>query len=45
MTVEPVPGEFVMAAKGTKYFFHDPQRPTVALPGRPWMAVRMTRLS
>lgn len=45
MTVEPVPGEFVMAAKETKYFFHDPQRPTVALPGRPWMAVRVARLS
>jgi hypothetical protein len=45
MTVEPVPGEFVMAAKGTKYFFHDPQRPTVALPGRPWISVRVARLS
>lgn len=45
MTIEALPGEFVMAAKETKYFFHDPARPTVALPGRPWMAVRVTRLA
>jgi hypothetical protein len=45
MTVEPLPGEFVMAAKETKYFFHDPARPTVSLPGHPWMAVRVTRVS
>lgn len=44
MTIEPVAGEFVMAAKETKYFFHDPARPTLALPGRPWMAVRVMRV-
>lgn len=43
MTIEPIPGAFTMAAKG-RYFFHDPARPTVALPGRPWMAVRVTRV-
>lgn len=37
-------GEFVMAAKDTKYFFHDPARPNVTLPGRPWMAMRVMRL-
>ena len=44
MTIEPVPGEFVMAAKDSKYFFHDPARANVTLPGRPWMAIRVTRL-
>jgi len=44
MTIESLPGEFVMAAKQTKYFFHDPARPTVPLPGRQWIAVRVTRL-
>ncbi|RZJ01507.1 MAG: DUF5060 domain-containing protein [Brevundimonas sp.] len=43
MTIEPVPGVFTMAQK-TRYFFHDPARPTVRLPGRPWMAVRVTRI-
>jgi hypothetical protein len=43
MTVTPVEGAFVMQKKDA-YFLHDPDRPTVALPGRPWMAVRVTRL-
>jgi hypothetical protein len=44
MTVTPLDGEFVMR-KQDAYFLHDPNRPTVALPGRPWMAVRVTRIS
>ena len=44
MTVTPQPGVFTLAATDTKYFFADPARPTVALPGRPWMAVRVTRV-
>ena len=44
MTTTPVDGEFVMQKRAdTKYFFHDPDRPTIALPGRKWMAVRVTR--
>jgi hypothetical protein len=43
MTVTPVAGPFVMARRDD-YFFHDPQRPTVTLPGRPWIAVRVVRL-
>lgn len=43
MTVSPVEGAFVMAKKDA-YSLHDPARPTVALPGRPWMAVRVVRL-
>jgi hypothetical protein len=43
MTITPVEGAFTMAKKDT-YFFHDPARPSVPLPGRPWMAVRMLRL-
>jgi hypothetical protein len=42
MTVTPLEGEFVMA-KRDDYFFHDPKRPAVTLPGRPWMAVRLVR--
>ncbi len=42
MTVTAVEGEFTMAKKNT-YFFHDPSRPTIALPGRQWMAVRVRR--
>jgi hypothetical protein len=45
MTIEPVPGEFVMRQKpDTRYFFSDPERPTIALPARQWMAVRVTRV-
>ena len=43
MTVTPVEGVFTMAKKDT-YFVHDPARPTLALPGRPWMAVRIIRV-
>lgn len=45
MTVEAVPGEFTMQKRDdTKYFFRDPARPTLTLPGRQWMAVRLTRV-
>lgn len=44
MTIERAPGAFVMSAKDTKYYFHDRERPTLELPGRPWMAIRVTRL-
>jgi hypothetical protein len=43
MTVTPVEGVFVMAKKDA-YFLQDPDRPTVTLPGQPWMAVRVTRI-
>ncbi|KAK0331315.1 hypothetical protein LTR94_029438 [Friedmanniomyces endolithicus] len=43
MTIEPQPGIFTLAQADTKYFFRDPDRPTLALPGRPWMAVRLER--
>lgn len=43
MTVTPIDGAFVMAKKDA-YFLHDPNRPTVTLPGRPWMAVRVRRV-
>lgn len=43
MTVTPIDGEFVLAKKDA-YYLHDPNRPTVALPGRPWMAVRIVRI-
>lgn len=45
MTVEAMPGVFTLAQKDTKYFFHDPARPTLTLPGRKWMAVRLTRVA
>ena len=43
MTIDTLPGVFTMARKN-RYFFHDPARPTVSLPGRPWMAVRVRRI-
>ena len=43
MTIDTLPGVFAMARKD-RYFFHDPARPTVSLPGRPWMAVRVRRV-
>lgn len=43
MTVTPVEGDFVMGKKDG-YVVHDPNRPTVALPGRPWIAVRVTKV-
>ena len=44
MTVTPVDGVFSMARRND-YDVHDPARPTVALPGRPWIAVRMVKVS
>jgi len=44
MTIDPLPGVFSLDGKTTKYFFHDPARPTLALPGRKGMAVRLTRV-
>jgi hypothetical protein len=43
MTVTPVEGVFTMQKKDS-YDFHDPARPSIALPGKPWMAVRITRV-
>lgn len=45
MTVEPQPGVITLSRKAdTRYYFNDPEKPTLALPGRPWMAVRLTRV-
>ncbi|WP_076069840.1 DUF5060 domain-containing protein [Sphingomonas montana] len=43
MTVTPVPGVFTMARRND-YDVHDPARPTIALPGRPYMLVRLMRV-
>ncbi|MFT4076630.1 MAG: DUF5605 domain-containing protein [Asticcacaulis sp.] len=43
MTVTPVPGVFTMQKKDG-YDFHDPARPTITLPGKPWLAVRIQRV-
>ena len=43
MTVTPVAGIFTMQKKDG-YDFHDPARPVIDLPGKPWMAVRVTRV-
>lgn len=43
MTISAVPGAFTMRRKNA-YFFHDPARPVVDLPGRPAMAIRVVRL-
>jgi len=40
MTVMPVEGVFRMQRKN-EYDVHDPARPTIPLPGRPYMAVRL----
>lgn len=46
MTVTALPEAFVMQKRDdTKYYFRDPGRPAITLPGRPWMAVRVTRLT
>jgi len=42
MTTTPVEGVFTMQKKDG-YDFHDPVRPVLALPGKPWMAVRVVR--
>ena len=44
MTITPVDGTFTMA-KLDAYNFSDPKRPSIELPGRPWMAVRVVRAS
>jgi hypothetical protein len=43
MTVTPVEGIFTMA-KRDAYDVHDPSRPAIALPGKPWIAVRVRRV-
>jgi hypothetical protein len=42
MTITPVEGVFAMAQKDV-YSQHDPRRPTIALPGKPWIALRITK--
>jgi len=45
MTIQPRAGLLTMQPKADNgYFLHDPAQPTLSLPGRPWMAVRLTRL-
>jgi hypothetical protein len=41
-TITPVEGVFRMAQRD-RYTHHDPARPTIAMPGRKWMAVRLIR--
>ena len=43
MSVTPIEGVFIMSKKNN-YDFHDPLRPILDLPQRPWLAVRLTRL-
>lgn len=43
MTVTPVEGVFTMQ-RHSDYDFHDPARPTVELPGKQWIAVRLTKV-
>jgi hypothetical protein len=43
MTVTPVDGVFRMA-RHSDYDVHDPARPRIALPGRPYIAVRLQRI-
>ncbi|WP_336969172.1 DUF5060 domain-containing protein [Sphingobium aromaticiconvertens] len=43
MTITPVNGVFRMARKN-QYDVHDPARPTLPLPGKPWIAVRMVKV-
>lgn len=43
MTITPVDGEFVINAD-TTYRYHADGDPKIALPGRPWMALRLTRI-
>jgi hypothetical protein len=42
-TVTPVGGAFTIRKKDN-YFFDDAQGRSLALPGRPWMAVRLRRV-
>ncbi|WP_336969255.1 DUF5060 domain-containing protein [Sphingobium aromaticiconvertens] len=43
MTITPVDGVFSMAVRD-HYTHHDPRRPIIALPGRRWMAIRLTKV-
>ena len=43
MTATPVAGEFTVNAD-TTYRYHADGDPTVPLPGKPWMALRLTRV-
>ncbi len=43
MTITPVDGVFRMVQRD-EYDVHDPARPTIALPGKPYIAVRITRV-
>ncbi|MDC7684176.1 DUF5060 domain-containing protein [Asticcacaulis sp. BYS171W] len=44
MTITPVEGVFTMDIKDA-YSFHDPKRPVVTLPGKKWIALRITRVT
>jgi hypothetical protein len=43
MTVTPVPGDFRMQQMN-QYDVHDPARPEIALPGKPWIAIRIVKI-
>jgi hypothetical protein len=43
MTITPVDGVFAMSPRDN-YDFHDPDRPTIQLPGKPWIAVRLVKV-
>lgn len=43
MTVTPVEGVFRMERRDS-YDSHDPARPTITLPGKPWIAIRMVKV-
>jgi hypothetical protein len=43
MTVTPVDGVFTMARKND-YEVHDPERQRIMLPGKPWIALRLTKV-
>jgi hypothetical protein len=42
MTITPVQGLFHLAARD-EYALHDPARPAIRMPGKPWLAVRLVR--
>jgi hypothetical protein len=42
MTITPVEGLFRMTGR-SEYELHDPERPAIRLPARPWLAVRLVR--
>ncbi len=43
MTIIPVEGVFRMQQM-TEYDVHDPARPTITLPGKPWIAIRLVKV-